>query len=80
MLKWQRLRVRFYFKLSSSESQIQIFQGEVKMTPPFRVTFNEQKDEKKPSLFVESVVKINRGPYPFNEPKRNNIPFTPTQV
>ena len=45
--------------------------------PPFRVTFEESE---KPTLTVESVVRLNRGPYPFNAPKKNNILFTPTQV
>ena len=50
------------------------------LLPPFRVTFNEGSETEKPSLAVESVVKASRGPYPFNAPKKNNIPFTPTQV
>ena len=45
--------------------------------PPFRVTFEESE---KPSLSVDSIVRIKRGPYPFNAPKKNNIMFTPTQV
>ena len=54
--------------------------NEVKLIPPFRVTFNEGSETEKPSIGVEPVVKEKRGPYSFNAPKKNNIPFTPTQV
>ncbi|XP_069675214.1 RNA helicase aquarius [Periplaneta americana] len=62
-----------------------------KLVPPFRLTFEEVlskkrgasgSDETKPSkvIIVEPHVIPSRGPYLFNEPKRNTIPFTPTQV
>ena len=44
------------------------------------MTFSEGSETEKPSLLVEPAVKEKRGPYPFNAPKKNNIPFTPTQV
>uniref|UniRef100_A0AAX7TCD2 Aquarius intron-binding spliceosomal factor n=1 Tax=Astatotilapia calliptera TaxID=8154 RepID=A0AAX7TCD2_ASTCA len=64
--------------------------------PPFRITFPtsntadkgkkrkadeevENKEEDK-TLIVEPYVTPNRGPYPYNQPKRNTIPFTSTQI
>uniref|UniRef100_A0AAQ4S0I3 RNA helicase aquarius n=1 Tax=Gasterosteus aculeatus aculeatus TaxID=481459 RepID=A0AAQ4S0I3_GASAC len=38
---------------------------------------NEKEDL---SLIVEPYVPPNRGPYPYNQPKRNTIQFTPTQI
>ncbi|XP_075873807.1 RNA helicase aquarius isoform X2 [Nelusetta ayraudi] len=32
------------------------------------------------TLIVEPYVAPNRGPYPYNQPKRNTIQFTPTQI
>ena len=29
---------------------------------------------------VEPFVTPNRGPYPYSQPKKNAVPFTPTQV
>ena len=29
---------------------------------------------------MEPYKPLNRGPYPQNEPKKNSVPFTPTQV
>nr|XP_058954982.1 RNA helicase aquarius-like [Pocillopora verrucosa] len=61
--------------------------------PPFKITFPEtassskkrKHDEEDPKevkqeLLVEPFVVPNRGPYPFNQPKKNAVPFTPTQV
>uniref|UniRef100_A0A8C3RSU6 RNA helicase aquarius n=1 Tax=Chelydra serpentina TaxID=8475 RepID=A0A8C3RSU6_CHESE len=63
--------------------------------PPFRITFplrggkgkkrkeedgNEEKTEEAKTLIVESHVIPNRGPYPYNQPKRNTIQFTHTQI
>nr|CAD7203408.1 unnamed protein product [Timema douglasi] len=62
-----------------------------KLVPPFRLTFEEvaskkrdkdsevSKDVKK-CITVEPHIIPSRGPYLFNEPKKNAIPFTPTQV
>ncbi|XP_023370052.1 intron-binding protein aquarius [Otolemur garnettii] len=63
--------------------------------PPFRITFpvrsgkgkkrkdadgeDEDTDEAK-TLIVEPHVIPNRGPYPYNQPKRNTIQFTHTQI
>ncbi|XP_075007855.1 RNA helicase aquarius isoform X3 [Calonectris borealis] len=62
--------------------------------PPFRITFpikggkgkkrkedgNEEKPEEAKTLIVEPHVIPNRGPYPYNQPKRNTIQFTHTQI
>uniref|UniRef100_A0A452IG55 RNA helicase aquarius n=1 Tax=Gopherus agassizii TaxID=38772 RepID=A0A452IG55_9SAUR len=63
--------------------------------PPFRITFpvrggkgkkrkeedgNEEKTEEAKTLIVEPHVIPNRGPYPYNQPKRNTIQFTHTQI
>ncbi|KAM8833729.1 RNA helicase aquarius isoform 2-T3 [Synchiropus picturatus] len=39
----------------------------------------DQKEEDK-TLIVEPYVTPNRGPYPYSQPKRNTIQFTPTQI
>nr|CAD7589608.1 unnamed protein product [Timema genevievae] len=62
-----------------------------KLVPPFRLTFEEvaskkrEKDSEEPKevkkvITVEPHIIPSRGPYLFNEPKKNAIPFTPTQV
>ena len=59
-----------------------------KLKPPFKLTFKDEvKDEKDDVkedsgkvILVEPHVIPNRGPYPFDEPKRNAIRFTPTQI
>ncbi|KAJ8045846.1 RNA helicase aquarius [Holothuria leucospilota] len=62
--------------------------------PPFRITFpeisatkkrkldssDEPESAPKMELLVEPHVIPNRGPYPYNQPKRNSIAFTPTQI
>nr|XP_050867940.1 RNA helicase aquarius isoform X1 [Vespula vulgaris] len=56
-----------------------------KLVRPFRLTFedviakqnNEHIDK---IIIVEPHVPPSRGPYKANEPKKNQIPFTPTQV
>uniref|UniRef100_A0A8C4R663 RNA helicase aquarius n=1 Tax=Eptatretus burgeri TaxID=7764 RepID=A0A8C4R663_EPTBU len=63
--------------------------------PPFRITFPNKPAGKKrkagedadPSqaedghtLIVEPYVPPNPGPYPYNQPRRNAILFTPTQI
>ncbi|KAM9381229.1 RNA helicase aquarius [Phaethornis superciliosus] len=63
--------------------------------PPFRITFpvkgskakkrkvedgNEEEPEEAKTLIVEPHVIPNRGPYPYNQPKRNTIQFTHTQI
>uniref|UniRef100_A0A8C5CE19 Aquarius intron-binding spliceosomal factor n=1 Tax=Gadus morhua TaxID=8049 RepID=A0A8C5CE19_GADMO len=64
--------------------------------PPFRIKFpvpnKEDKGKKRradgeeeespadKTLVVVPHVPLNRGPYPYNQPKRNTIQFTPTQI
>ncbi|XP_060117192.1 RNA helicase aquarius isoform X1 [Heteronotia binoei] len=62
--------------------------------PPFRITFPVRSDARKKrkecedgemaedhkTLIVEPHVIPNRGPYPYNQPKRNTIQFTHTQI
>ncbi|KAL0969673.1 hypothetical protein UPYG_G00230650 [Umbra pygmaea] len=65
------------------------------LIPPFRIKFPvqnqankskkrkadvEEKTEDDKTLMVEPHVTPNRGPYPYNQPKRNTIQFTPTQI
>ncbi|KAJ8289040.1 hypothetical protein COCON_G00016990 [Conger conger] len=38
------------------------------------------KEDEDRTLVVEPHVIPNRGPYPYNQPKRNTIQFTPTQI
>lgn len=55
-----------------------------KLVRPFRLTFEDldldEGEEKKKVIVVEPHKIPKRGPYHFNEPKKNMIPFTPTQV
>ncbi|XP_030764098.1 RNA helicase aquarius [Sitophilus oryzae] len=55
-----------------------------KLVRPFKLTFEdlgqEEDAEKKKVIIVEPHVIPRRGPFHFNEPKKNIIPFTPTQV
>lgn len=59
--------------------------NESKLVRPFRLTFEDvlakHNDEPiKKVIKVEPHVPPSRGPYKANEPKKNQIPFTPTQV
>ena len=68
-----------HLKKSFPEHQISIKQEEgeeAKLAPPFRLTFNPQEK----SITVAPHVIPSRGPYPFNEPKKNAVCFTPTQI
>lgn len=64
-----------------------------KCIPPFRLTFPKQQEpttgkrkaaEEEPTASKKVIVQPhfieNRGPYPYNQPKKNQIPFTPTQI
>ncbi|XP_054010956.1 RNA helicase aquarius [Hylaeus anthracinus] len=59
--------------------------NEQKLVRPFRLTFEDvlAKHDNNPAkkvIKVEPHVPPSRGPYKANEPKKNQIPFTPTQV
>ncbi|KAJ2944746.1 hypothetical protein O0L34_g1634 [Tuta absoluta] len=62
-----------------------------KLVRPFKLTFENvlqkqqseeamDEDELRKVILVEPHVQPRRGPYLYNEPKKNNILFTPTQV
>ncbi|KAK2168383.1 hypothetical protein LSH36_17g07036 [Paralvinella palmiformis] len=67
----------------------------VGIRPPFKLTFPPCKksgqkrkldesdnpvDDPDNTIIVEAHVIPNRGPYPYNQPKRNQVAFTPTQI
>uniref|UniRef100_A0A7N6C173 RNA helicase aquarius n=1 Tax=Anabas testudineus TaxID=64144 RepID=A0A7N6C173_ANATE len=78
----------YTIKVTEENAELQV--------PPFRVKFPISKNtdkgkkrkadeevedkEKDMTLVVEPYVTPNRGPYPYNQPKRNTIQFTPTQI
>ncbi|XP_028166187.1 RNA helicase aquarius isoform X1 [Ostrinia furnacalis] len=62
-----------------------------KLVRPFRLTFENvvrkqeagdamDDDDERKVILVQPHVQPKRGPYLYNEPKKNNILFTPTQV
>ncbi|KAG7297975.1 hypothetical protein JYU34_018735 [Plutella xylostella] len=63
-----------------------------KLVRPFKLTFENvvrkqqlgpeamEEEEERKVVVVEPHVQPRRGPYLYNEPKKNNILFTPTQV
>ncbi|XP_033229420.1 RNA helicase aquarius isoform X2 [Belonocnema kinseyi] len=56
-----------------------------KLIRPFRLTFEDVLDKQneraeRKVINVEPHIPPSRGPYKANEPKKNQIPFTPTQV
>ncbi|XP_066245723.1 RNA helicase aquarius [Euwallacea similis] len=55
-----------------------------KLVRPFRLTFEdldkEEGEERRKAIVVEPHKIPRRGPFHFNEPKKNMIPFTPTQI
>ncbi|KAF3845008.1 hypothetical protein F7725_008171 [Dissostichus mawsoni] len=78
----------YTIKVTEDDPELQVF--------PFRIKFpiskkaekgkkrktdepEEDQSEDK-TLIVEPFVTPNRGPYPYNQPKRNTIQFTPTQI
>lgn len=50
-----------------------------KIIPPFKIKFTLGDNDKR-QLFVTPHVLPNRGPYLHEQPKRNSVEFTPTQV
>ena len=52
--------------------------------PPYKLTFTKVKDARSgksvDTILVKNYKHLNRGPYRFNQPKTNQIAFTPTQV
>ncbi|XP_019132715.2 RNA helicase aquarius isoform X1 [Larimichthys crocea] len=78
----------YTIKVTEENPELQVF--------PFRIKFpisnktdkgkkrkadeEEEDKEEDMTLIVEPYVTPNRGPYPYNQPKRNTIQFTPTQI
>lgn len=60
----------------------------LKLVPPFRLKFRDVDAAKNPestevenkTIDVEPYIPPSRGPYPFEQPKKNAVPFTATQV
>ncbi len=51
------------------------------LTSPFKLSFEEVVAEgQRPAVVVEPFRRQSRGPYPTSTPKKNAVPFTPTQV
>ena len=74
-LNFQHLRDSF------PSYDVKVDVSEDQLVAPFKLTFKEATEEDpKRSIFVEPYKALNRGPYPQNEPKKNSVPFTPTQV
>ncbi|PVD23785.1 hypothetical protein C0Q70_17059 [Pomacea canaliculata] len=82
-----------HLKASFSSAQDFKIVGQHAPQPPFRLSFTDVQEESskrelgsdqpKSGKFmaeVEPHVIPNRGPYPYNLPKKNTIPFTPAQV
>ncbi|XP_076165553.1 RNA helicase aquarius isoform X2 [Ptiloglossa arizonensis] len=75
-----------HLKGSFPQYEIQVVtDNEKKLVRPFRLTFEDvlAKHDNEPikkMIKVEPHVPPSRGPYKANEPKKNQIPFTPTQV
>ncbi|XP_034941084.1 RNA helicase aquarius [Chelonus insularis] len=59
---------------------------ESKLVRPFRLTFQDVIDKQEGIEPVRKIITIephilpSRGPYKANQPKKNQIPFTPTQI
>lgn len=61
-----------------------------KLVPPFKITFcsgdkkhkteEETNESEKPIICVIPHILPSRGPYPYEQPKKNTVRFTPTQV
>ena len=55
------------------------------LKPPFKLTFcdlikSNDADENNRLIKVQPYKPLNRGPYPFEQPKVNQVKFTPTQI
>jgi len=81
-----------HLKTSFPKYKIKCEDAEKNQTPPFKITFPIEKVNRKrkaneaEASAEEKIIEIqpyiipNRGPYPYNKPKMNAVPFTPTQV
>ncbi|XP_035781501.1 RNA helicase aquarius-like [Anopheles albimanus] len=83
-----------YEHVASSFPQYEISCADPKVQPPFRLTFKDVPEEEDSDsetqngtdkelpkrILVEPYRIPKRGPYKYNEPKKNVIRFTPTQI
>ncbi|GAB6024502.1 hypothetical protein CHUAL_009656 [Chamberlinius hualienensis] len=69
-LSWEHLKKSF------PEHEINCKDENIKS--PFKLTFGSDKSKRE--IVAESYKSGSRGPYIFNEPKRNSVEFTPTQI
>lgn len=84
-----------HLRESFPDYKVEVDGDESKMVRPYTLTFSDIKendDEDEEKMDVENAVDLpraikcqqtavsSRGPYVFNEPKKNSIKFTPTQV
>ena len=57
---------------------------QVNPSPPYKLTFakvkNKDTDKITDTILAKNYKHLNRGPYKFNQPKTNQIKFTPTQI
>ncbi|RNA15940.1 intron-binding aquarius [Brachionus plicatilis] len=70
-----------YDHLKASFPGYQLVLKDGQFSAPFRLSFEDLKaDINEKKIIVEPYVPINRGPYPKNIPKKNQVKFTPTQI
>lgn len=83
-----------HLRESFADYTVEVAGDESKMVRPYTLTFNDikanddddEEDEDEDAKVLPKVIKCeqtvvsSRGPYVFNEPKKNAIKFTPTQV
>ncbi|XP_069126359.1 LOW QUALITY PROTEIN: RNA helicase aquarius-like [Argopecten irradians] len=81
-----------HLRASFPDHSIEVCTEDVaKQVPPFRLKFPEEEvtgkrkadteeTKVKKQIMVEPHTIPNRGPYPYNQPKKNQILFTPTQI
>ena len=78
-----------HLKQSFPQSQISYNQPEGELMSPWKLTFEKCEKEENSmetdqpateKIHVESYVIPSRGPYPYTVPKKNSVPFTPTQI
>lgn len=77
-----------HLKQSFPSSEI-VCSESANLVPPFKLSFKKASIGKdgmetdapaKERIHVESYIIPSRGPYPYTVPKKNSVPFTPTQV
>ncbi|KAG8194552.1 hypothetical protein JTE90_013299 [Oedothorax gibbosus] len=71
-----------HLRKSFPESEVQVnVDDPKKLVPPFKIKFLPIEElENKKKLIVTPHVLLSRGPYLYEQPKKNMVQFTPTQV